>query len=286
MSKVLIATFSQNGSTKNIADQIALGLRSSDCEVTNVEITGNHCPDLNDFDIIGIGTPTYFFRPPFIVMDFVRNLSGIENKSSFVFVMYGTHQGDCGNWIRRELRKKGTRELGYFKSHGADYWLGYLKRGVLFSHISPTEAEQSSAEFFGSTIALYFKKNMIPILKHDPEMPLMYRLEKTLVSRPFARMMYSKTFWTNKKCDMCGICIKKCPVGNIYENKKGKIKWQSKCMLCVNCELSCPKDAIHSAFDWKIFAPFMAYNISHSKRKNIPWINVVHKNGKTILSES
>ena len=80
MTKVLIATFSQNGSTKKIADQIAQGLVSSNCVVTQISITENQVPDLKEYDIIGIGTPTYFFRPPFIIMDFVRNLQRLENK--------------------------------------------------------------------------------------------------------------------------------------------------------------------------------------------------------------
>ena len=41
MTKVLIAAFSQTGSTKKIADQIALELGLSNCEVTQISITEN-----------------------------------------------------------------------------------------------------------------------------------------------------------------------------------------------------------------------------------------------------
>jgi flavodoxin/Pyruvate/2-oxoacid:ferredoxin oxidoreductase delta subunit len=283
MAKVLIATFSQTGSTKKIADQIALGLGLLSCEVTHFEITGNNNPDLNDYDIVGIGSPTYFFRPPFIVQDFVKNLNGLKNKSSFVFILHGTHQGDCGNWIRRKLKSKGSKDLGYFKSFGADYWTGYIKRGILFSPDSPNESELSSAETFGKTIANRFNEKNPSIDNFDPATPFMYSLERMLVARPFAKIMYSKTFSADKTCDNCGICIKKCPVNNISEIKNGKLVWDSKCLLCATCELSCHKDSIHSALDWKIFAPFMIYNISHSKNKNIPFVNVNHKNGKTIM---
>ena len=284
MPKVLIATFSQTGSTKKIADQIALGLGSSNFDVTHMSITENISPDLKEYDIIGIGTPTYFFRPPFIIMDFVKSLQGLENKSSFVFILYGTNQGDCGNWIRRELNKKGSKDLGYFRSYGADYWIGYIKRGTLFSYSSPTSQELSSAEAFGRTIASRFTDKSQQIEKFDPPISFMYGLERMLVSRPFVKMMYSRTFRVDKNCDNCGICVKKCPIGNISENINGKLKWQSKCLLCATCELSCPKDAIHSAFDWIIFTPFMIYNISHSKNKNIPFVDVTHKKGKTILT--
>jgi flavodoxin/ferredoxin len=284
MEKVLIASFSQNGSTRKVADQIALGLGSSNCDVTQMSITENKSLDVKEYDIIGIGTPTYFFRPPFNIMDFVTNLRGLENKSTFVFILHGTNQGNCGNWIRKELNKKGSKDLGYFRSYGADYWIGYIKRGTMFSHSSPTTQELSSAEAFGRTIASRYKDKLPQVEEFDPPTPFMYGLERMFVSRPLAKMMYSKTFRADKNCDNCRICIKKCPIGNISENTNGKLKWQSKCLLCAACELSCPKDAIHSALDWVIFAPFMTYNISHSKNKKIPFVNVTHRKGKTVLT--
>jgi flavodoxin/NAD-dependent dihydropyrimidine dehydrogenase PreA subunit len=283
MKKALIATFSQNGSTTKIADQIGKGVSSSNCEVTQLLITANSIPDLKEYDIIGIGTPTYFFRPPFVVMDFVKALEGIENKSSFVFALYGTDQGDCGNWIRRKLKKKGSRDVGYFKCFGADYWLGYIKRNIFFSHTSPTEQELSAAELFGKVVAKRVDEKSLQVEKFDPAMPFMYRLERMLVAQPFAKMIYSRTFTVDKSCNKCGICVKKCPIANISETGNGKLKWQSNCMLCLSCELSCPKDAIRSAFDWIIFAPFMHYNISRSKN-NVPFAHVIHRKGKTVLT--
>ena len=107
--KVLIASFTQTGSTKKVADQIAKGLNSINWEITHFNISGSDIPKIEEYDIVGIGSPTYFFRPPFIVMDFVNNLEGLENKSSFVFISHGTHSGDCGNWIRRKLARKGSK---------------------------------------------------------------------------------------------------------------------------------------------------------------------------------
>jgi flavodoxin/NAD-dependent dihydropyrimidine dehydrogenase PreA subunit len=283
MKKVLIATFSQAGSTKKIADQIAKGLSSSDWEIDYFNISEKQVPYTDEYDVIGIGTPTYFFNPPFIVKDFVNNLRNLQDKSSFVFVLHGTHRGDCGNWIRRKLKSKGTKDIGYFTSYGADYWLGYIKRGVMFSPESPTESELAAAEKFGEKVAAAFTEQNPEVDPFDPSTPIMYGLERMLVARPFAKLMYSKTFSADKNCDNCGICIQECPVQNITEKSNGKPKWHSNCMLCATCELSCPKDAVHSAFDWFIFAPFMNYNIRASKNKNIPYANVEHAGGKTQL---
>lgn len=283
MKKVLIATFSQAGSTKEIADQITKGMLSKNCEITHTSISNDKIPNIEEYDILGIGTPTYFFSPPFIVKDFVNNIKGLKNKSSFVFVLHGTHRGDCGNWIRRKLKTKGTKDLGYFASYGANYWMGYIKRGLMFSPESPTETELAEAEKFGKKVSTRFTEQNPEVDTYDPTTPFMYGLERMLVARPFAKLMYSKTFRVDKNCDNCGICIQKCPIQNITKKSNGKLKWLSNCMLCATCELSCPKNAIHSAFDWLIFAPFMNYNIRASKNKKIPYANVEHSGGQTKL---
>jgi len=224
MAKVLIASFSQTGSTKKVADLIAKGLNSANWEITHFSISGNEIPELDEYDIVGIGSPTYFYRPPFIVMDFVNNLNGLSNKSTFVFVTQGTHTGNCGNWIRKTLIRKGSKDLGYFKSFGEDYWLGYIKRGVLFSPGSPSTQELDSAEEFGKVlISRYDDQNRV-VESFDPSTPAMYRIERMLLARPFAKLMYSKTFRATNECDKCGICIKKCPINNISEKKDGKPK--------------------------------------------------------------
>ena len=175
---------------------------------------------------------------------------------------------------------KDNKNQGVFKS---DRLLGYIKRGVMFSPDSPTEAELSSAEEFGKTIASRFPDKNSNVEPFDPTTPLIYKIERMLIARPLTKFIYSKTFKADSKCDNCGICIQKCPVNNITETNNGKLIWNSKCLLCGTCELSCPKDAITSVLDSKIFAPTMVYNIKASKNKKIPFANVEHSGGKTRL---
>jgi ferredoxin len=179
--------------------------------------------------------------------------------------------------------RKGSVDLGYFKSFGEDYWLGYIQRGILFSPGSPSVRELDSAEEFGKALISRYDEQNPLVESFDPSTPAMYSVERMLVARPFAKLMYSKAFRAGKECDSCGICIKKCPIDNISAKKNGKPKWNTNCMLCASCELVCPKDAVHSAFDWMIFAPFMNYNIKKSKKKEIPFVAVKHSGGKTQL---
>ncbi|WP_294379466.1 EFR1 family ferrodoxin, partial [uncultured Clostridium sp.] len=74
-----------------------------------------------------------------------------------------------------------------------------------------------------------------------------------LIDRLFTNYFYKdviefherdRNFIVSDKCTSCGLCIKKCPVGNITM-KNGKPKWNHKCELCLSCIQSCPKEAIN-----------------------------------------
>ncbi|MGC9350322.1 MAG: EFR1 family ferrodoxin [Anaerolineae bacterium] len=281
MPNALIAKFSQTGSTTKVAERIAQGLASAGWQVDLHDITPNGVPDLKGYDLVGIGSPTYFYRPPFVVQDFVRALPDLDGVGSFVFVLHGTHRGAAGNRIRAQLRAKNATDLGYFHSFGADYWLGYVKRGYLFSPDSPTEDELSAAEAFGETVASRCDADHPTVEPFDGPTPLVYGIERFLTERPFAKLVYSKTFRADGNCTRCGICIAKCSVGNITPGPNGEPQWHSKCLLCATCELACPQDAVHAAFDWFIFAPFMNYNIRKALKTPYPYAKVEHAHGRT-----
>jgi flavodoxin/Pyruvate/2-oxoacid:ferredoxin oxidoreductase delta subunit len=280
MPSALIAKFSQTGSTDKIAEQIAAGLESAGWLVDLHDITPEIVPDLEGYDLLGIGSPTYFYRPPFVVQDFVRALPDLVDMASFVFVLHGTHRGATGNRIRAQLEAKNATDLGYFHSFGADYWLGYLERGYLFSPDSPTEDELSAARTFGETVANRHGSEQTTVEPLDPPTPLIYRIERSIASRTLAKGVYSRAFRADSNCTRCGLCIRKCPVGNITAGPNGEPHWHSECLLCATCELVCPQDAVRSPFDWFISAPFAAYNIRKAIKKPYPHAKVQFARGQ------
>jgi ferredoxin/flavodoxin len=279
--KALIATFSQTGSTTLIAEEIAKGLQTMGCEVDYHTINGKQLPETGDFDIIGIGTPAYNFRPPFIVSDFVNSLPDLKGKSFFVFVLHGTLPGDAGNSIRRKLKKKHGRDIGYFLCHEPDYFIGYLKRGYLFSPDSPSNFEIGAAQRFGKVVMRRFESTIEETDKYDPPVNPIYRIERLTTSRRSSKLLY-KLFEVNDRCNGCGICINTCPTHNISADHHHKPVWHNRCLLCGTCELKCPKDSITSVFDLGILAPFMHYNIFMARKKKIPYAMVRHTEGKTV----
>ena len=47
-------------------------------------------------------------------------------------------------------------------------------------------------------------------------------------------------------------------MNNIYRDKHGRIKFHSHCLMCMNCTLNCPKDAIKMGLfnSWRVNKPY------------------------------
>jgi flavodoxin len=67
--KSLIVYFSQCGSVTRVAQSIKTGLQDAGYEVTLWNIQDGQPPDVFNYDLLGIGSPTYYFRPPFNLID-------------------------------------------------------------------------------------------------------------------------------------------------------------------------------------------------------------------------
>jgi flavodoxin/ferredoxin len=288
MPKALIAYFSQGGTTEAIAKKISDGLQDEKFQVDLHNIAESEPPDISGYDMIGIGSPVYIYRPPFNVSDYLNSLPELNDLPFFVFMLHGTLTGTAGSIIRKRLTRKGGKEIGYAKFKGADYFVGYLQRGYLFSPDNPSKEELKKAESFGHEIvssisgAEYVKPAM------DSLPPIVYTMERMITTKSQVRYILSRFFKADKKkCTSCGKCIKYCFKKNISFDQNDLPQWGRDCILCFYCEMKCPEDAITSPVDWLIMAPFMNYNVRMGlKNRSIDKVKVVHSKGKTVRIEN
>jgi len=287
MSRSLIVYFSQGGTTARVTESIATGLCATGYQVDLCNMKDERPPDLGGYDLLGIGLPVYYYRPPFTVMDYVNSLPDLDGLPAFVFVLHGTYRGDAGSAIRHALARKGAQEVGYFHCRGADYFLGYLNEGYLFSPDHPTVEELAQSEAFGRQVAAHLAGKQYARPEDDRPPSMVYRLERFLTNRWLIKQMYSRLFRVDAdKCTACGLCTKLCPTGNITENKGGRPVWGRDCLLCLTCEIKCPQDAITSPVSWLLFRPFMIYNVRHASRDpSLDHVRVIHSRGRTQLIE-
>jgi flavodoxin/NAD-dependent dihydropyrimidine dehydrogenase PreA subunit len=283
MKKALIVYFSQSGTNQHIAETISAGLREGGVQAGLWNLKDGPAPALDDIDLLGIGSPTYYYRPPFNVIDYVKSLPDLSGRSTFVFVVHGTYRGSTGDMIRRTLTRKNAREVGYFHCRGATFFLGYLKEGFLFSPDHPSAEEIKRAEIFGRDITARLAGKPYTRAEVDPPLQLIYRLERLLAHRTLVKQIYSRSFTVNETCRPdCDICIRQCPVNNITRGKDGRLAWGRDCLLCLSCEMKCPEDAITSPVSWPVFKPFLIYNTKHAScDPALDHAKVIHAKGQT-----
>jgi flavodoxin/ferredoxin len=283
MFKSLISYFSQSGTTAQVAESIAAGLRREGYQVDLYNIKDNPQPDISKYDLLGIGSPVYFYRPPFIVTDYLNGLPDLGGLPTFIFILHGTYRFDTGKSINKILTCKGARNKGYFHCHGAGFWLGYLKEGYLFSPDHPTPEELCLAESFGNQVAGGVVDKSYSLTEEDRSPTIVYRMERLFMNRWFVEHVFSRMFKVDKtNCTKCGLCMKNCPRSNIREDKDGYPVWGRNCILCLDCEMRCPEDAITTPIDWPLIRPFMVYNVNHASRDQLlDYVRVTHNKGHT-----
>lgn len=283
MSKSLIVYFSQGGTTKRVAESIASGLHAAEVEVDLYNLRDGQPPSPKGYDLLGIGTPAYYYRLPFNVVEYMGGLPRLDGHLAFAFILHGTYPGDAGNHVRQALARKGAQEIGYFRCYGADYFMGYLRQGYLFSHNHPTAEELAQAEAFGQQVAAHAGGLPYTRPEDDPFPGTIYRFERFSANRWLAENLYSRLFRVDRgKCVACGLCTKECPTGNITPDAEGYPVWGRNCLLCLYCEMHCPEEAITSPVSWPLFVPFMKYNVrTAAQDPSLDHVRVKHGQGRT-----
>jgi flavodoxin/ferredoxin len=278
----MVAYFSQGGTTARVAGAIASGLRAAGYEIDLHDIQAGGPPDPGNYDLLGVGSPTYYYRAPSNVLDWVRNLPDLDGLPAFAFALYGTYRGDAGNDIRHALARKGARDVGYFHAKGADYYLGYLKLGYLFSPDYPTEEVLARAGEFGRHVAARLDGQDYVPAADDPPPAAIYRLERFLLHRRLIEQVYSRMFLLDKdSCAACGLCARECPTGNIAQDTEGHPVVGRNCLFCLTCQMNCPNEAITTA-GWPLLWPFYKINVARATRDPaLDYVRVRHSQGRT-----
>ncbi len=278
--KGLIVYYSLTNSTSKIAEHIAKGLQTAGFEISLCNIKNEAIPDLKGFDLLGIGTPVYYFQIPIHVLAAVKGLSNQTGIKTFAFLTNGSYSWNAGDRLKKALRKQGFSVQGWFYCHGANYFYPYNKLGCMSSPYSPTAEDLALARKFGYDMATAPESAIWGEKTASP--PWIYQLEQILTSRVMIRHIFQKWFYLNKKqCIQCGACIKGCPVHNLDRGRDGFPHWNRNCIMCLTCEANCPREAIRSPVSWLIMKPLVLYNVKQIMNDpDLERIKVSCHNGK------
>ncbi len=285
--KCLIIYFSQTNSTRKIAESIGKVLEANEWEVEFINIKNGKPDYVEDYDLIGFGTPVYYYRLPFLVKDYLQSLPDLNNKAVFSFISYGSYYFDVPIKIKNILQDKNTVNIGFFAARGADKYLGYLNQGVLFSDGHPDKKELTQAREFAKSLLEVFNYESFSekIYKYKSKFKkgIVYSFESLLTDRWFVNNIYTRLFSSSYDCIGCGKCVENCPQDNIILDSRKRPKWENSCELCFICQMVCPVQAINSVVDMKIFQAIFKYNVTQGKNdEDINYTEIEYKNGKII----
>ena len=268
MPNALVVYFSITGTTRAAAERVALGLRRGGFTADVVRLSarpGAPPPALPDgLDLLAVGSPVHYFRLPVPVSAWVGGLPSLDGVAALPFVLHGSYVGAAGNDLRRLLAGRGCREAGYRRLPGAGSYLPYARHGWRFSPGQPDQRGLDAAEDWAARAA----RGLEPPVARDDRTHWMYRLERALSAPPLVRRVYAPSFSADPAvCDGCGVCVKKCPAGNVSQAAaRAAPVWGRDCLMCLECALRCPVDAVRTPADWAAFKPFFAYNVRRGLR--------------------
>jgi ferredoxin/flavodoxin len=272
----VIFYFSQQGSTQKIATAIAEGLTSKENRCDLVRFT-KLAKDLelvkrfnfNQYDLIGIGTPVYYFYPPHHLFEVFEAFPRLKHKRGFLFCTSGGNPGAALFKIKQIFNKKGLKIID-----GYDRWIG-LDQHRCYSHFDqsalprsighPNEKELVEAREFGQNLIL---KALNP---NTPEKTDFWGKDNDWAKQgwkgraePFMEKWFPEFHLNKEKCTQCGQCAEQCPVEAIVLDPYPR--WVKECDRCyLWCDLYCPAQAVEC--DWSKQTGFMEKVLEDAKKK-------------------
>ena len=218
------------------------------CEIINIKSAD--AKNLDDFDLIGIGTPTFYYREPINVRTFIQRMNKMDGKHCFIFCTHGSLIGNTFYYMNEELIKKDYLVISTFDSYSESSLQFYPK--IMHTTEHPDDIELKEAKKFGENIcniSLRVKNGESDLI---PKFELIentwWAKQSKILTLKILRKFYPKFRINKDKCVKCLTCQESCPVDAInVEIDPPKIQKEG-CIFCAFCEKACPEGAIEA--DW------------------------------------
>lgn len=234
----MIFYFSATGNSKYVAECIAKELNDVAKSITDYMGEGNFSTTLQENEVLGIITPTYFWELPSIMRDFLKKLMVHCEGSNYIFSVstYGTTPGASGAEINHILKKKNIRLDALYSLQMPDTWT------VIFD-LSDKKKISDQNQKADETL----KKLLISIKNHENGNHMKRSMPYGI--RHITHQFYESGrrtvhFQVEESCIGCGLCEKKCPVHAIKMQNKKPFWDEHKCVMCLGCLHRCPKFSI------------------------------------------
>jgi flavodoxin/ferredoxin len=249
--KMLIIFFSQTQYTQKVAERMRAGTLESgaDCELASIRDVDT--ATLHQYDLVGLGTPVFYYQEPANVRQFIADLPELTGKHWFIFTTHASTIGITMDSMRQGLENKGAVIVGYHDTY-ADSTMPVIPFPTLTTG-HPDESEYEAARLFGKEIVQTAQRigdgdtSLIPSLDYEPDqwadLAETLKLENLVHFLPPLRI-------DKDTCTQCHTCEENCPVDGI-DIEADPPSIQNPCIYCYRCVMVCPEIAIDAVDgDW------------------------------------
>ncbi len=257
--KSLVIYYSQTGNTRKVARAIHKGMSSllKQCDITPVKEVKPQ--DLNNYDLIGLGSPVWCGAETPNVRRFIERLPPQQGRHLFSFNTHGVMPEQYFPTVVRRLKGKGFTVIGMRDWYGDG--LFQLAPSPYYTHGHPDEIDLTEAEEFGKEMVEVSQRISAGETRLIPPVPEQVLTPQLLVLTEFYRSGHNPhgfIQYDREKCayPKCHLCMDHCIMDYIDLSASPRVfgSNRTECDMwlgCTFCEMICPTGAI--SCDWEGF---------------------------------
>ena len=232
----MILYFSGTGNSNYVAKRIADALGDALVNL-NDRIKASDTSSVETGERVIIVTPTYAWRIPRVVRDWLRKTELRGAKRSWFVMTCGSEIGNADRYNHDLCTEKGLACMGTAQIVMPENYI------AMFSAPQADKARQIVAKAEPS-----IDRAIAAIQSNQPFVPTRNNLYDRFMSGPVNPIFYkffvkANAFTASSACIGCGQCVKSCPMNNVAI-KDGKPFWGRNCTHCMACICYCPVSAI------------------------------------------
>lgn len=229
----MILYFSGTGNSRRVAETLYTLL---DEQMFCMEHSYNDLPPLADDESLGIVFPVYAWGLPKIVADFLANVN-VGDRYVWAVMTCGDDMGYADNVLEKIIRRKVNAAFSVQMPNTYVCLPGF---DVDAPELAAKKHLETAERLPGIAERIKMRATCRELTRGGSAWV------KTYVLRPLFNkfLVTDKYFKTSADCNTCGLCAKRCPVGDI-ELCDARPSWRHQnCTGCLRCYHNCPKRAI------------------------------------------